>query len=34
MGGPTVLVQHVSRLELPVIKQLQGHVGMKVRKPA
>ena len=34
MGGPTVLVQHVWTLELPVIKQLQGHVGMKVRKPA
>ena len=34
MGGPTVLVQHVWTLELPVIKQLQGYVGMKVRKPA
>ena len=26
MGGPTMLVQHV--LGLPVIKQLQGHVGL------
>ena len=34
MGGPVVLVQHAWTLELPVIKQLQGHVGMKVRKPA
>ena len=34
MGGPTVLVQHVWTLELSVIKQLQGHVGMKVRRPA
>ena len=34
MGGPTVLVEHVWTLELPVIKQLQSHVGMKVRKPA
>ena len=33
MGGPTVLVQHVWTLGLPVIKQLQGHVGMKVRRP-
>ena len=34
MGGPALLVQHVWTLGLPVIKQLQGHVGMKVRKPA
>ena len=34
MGGPTVLVQHVWTLGVLVIKQLQGHVGMKVRKPA
>ena len=33
MGGPTVLIQHVWTLGLPVIKQLQGHVGMKVRRP-
>ena len=28
MGGPTVLVQHVWTLGLPMIKQLQGHVGI------
>ena len=34
MGGPTMLVRHVWTLALPVIKQLQGHVGLKVRRPA
>ena len=34
MGGPTMLVQHVWTLGLPVIKQLQGHVGLKFRRPA
>ena len=29
-----LLVQHVWTLGLRVIKQLQGHVGMKVRRPA
>ena len=34
MGAPTMLVQHVWTLGLPAIKQLQGHVGLKVRRPA
>ena len=34
MDVPKMLVKHVWTLGLPVIKQLQGHVGMKVRRPA
>ena len=33
-GGPTMLVQHVWTLGLPVIKELQGHVGLTVRRAA